>query len=56
MKKYSDEARELLSAVELYDIKAGESTAPPTPPTCGILCSTCVGCTTCTLCISLTAA
>lgn len=56
MKKYSIEARELLSAVELYNIKAGgggkdKQIAPqPEKPTCGVMCASCVGCTSCTAC------
>lgn len=53
MKKYSNEARELLSAVELYDIKAGggnNGQIPTQQPTCGVMCATCIGCTTCMAC------
>lgn len=56
MKKISDEARELLSAVELYDIKAGggPTDQPVTgqQPVCGIMCATCIACTTCTTCLT----
>lgn len=59
MKKYSVEARELLSSIELYDIKAGTGgpstgETPQQPPmVCGVICTTCVGCTTsCTACTS----
>lgn len=53
MKKYSIEARELLSAVELYDIKAGggeNKQISTQQPTCGVMCASCVGCTSCTAC------
>lgn len=53
MKKYSNEARELLSSIELYDIKAGSGQQGPPPPACGVLCTTCIGCSvTCTACSS----
>lgn len=50
MKKYSIEARELLSAAELYDIKAGggetkQISQATQEPTCGVMCASCVGCT-----------
>lgn len=53
MKKYSIEARELLSDVELYEIKAGAGESLETikqEPTCGVMCASCVGCTSCTAC------
>lgn len=53
MKKYSVEAKELLTTVELHEIKAGERSEPDTiTGTCGILCSNCIGCTSCTACTS----
>lgn len=52
MKNFSHEARELLSSIELYEIKAGAS---PNAQICNFMCATCVGCTTaCTSCIGCT--
>ena len=52
MKKYSTEARELLSSIELYNIKAGGGNEPETgdESTDCTFCSTCIGCTSCTIC------
>lgn len=53
MKKYSIEARELLSETELYEIKAGgddDMGATRDPPTCGVICATCIGCVSCMAC------
>lgn len=53
MKKYSAEAKELLTTVELYEIKAGTSgRSAPEEPTCKIACVSCVGCTQCLTCTS----
>lgn len=57
MKKYSLEAKDLLSEAELCEIKAGLSAIDP-PAHCSLLCTTCVGCSSsCTTCVtcSLTA-
>lgn len=52
MKKYAIEARELLSAEELYNIKAGDDNKPINPgiETCGLFCTKCVICITCMSC------
>ncbi len=53
MKRFSIEARELLSAEELYNIKAGDGDNKPINPdieTCGLFCTNCVLCITCTSC------
>lgn len=56
MKKYSTEAKELLTNAELYEIKAGTSGRDgddQQPDACTLLCSTCIGCTTsCLACTS----
>ena len=54
MKKYSKDAFELLSNMELFEIKAGGPDDPEDPEdekeVC-IICTTCVGCTsTCMVC------
>lgn len=57
MKKYSKDAHELLSTMELFEIKAGsgeqfEKEQPA--PACGLLCATCVGCSSsCTACTTV---
>lgn len=54
MKKYSIEAKELLTTVELYEIKAGATEkADSLQPSCGVMCSSCVGCTSCMACTSV---
>ena len=51
MKKYSKEAKELLSSAELFEIKAGSSErTAPDQPTCKFVCTSCTACTTCTVC------
>lgn len=57
MKKFSKEAEELLSAMELYEIKAGSGGDKLQPATeeeeACVVCSTCVGCSSsCTTCTS----
>ncbi len=53
MKKYSAEAKELLSQAELFEIKAGSSgRSTPEGPTCRYACVSCVGCTQCLTCTS----
>ncbi|MDD6702519.1 MAG: hypothetical protein PUE35_08010 [Bacteroidales bacterium] len=46
----------MLSAVELYDIKAGggptDQPVTSQQPVCGIMCATCIACTTCTTCLT----
>lgn len=61
MKKYSTEARELLSTMEQYEIKAGgEDDGDGTvivikPNICTTVCTTCTFCTNeCTLCTTCT--
>lgn len=58
MKKYSSEARELLSTMEQYDVKAGgngDTTIIVSPTICVNICGSCVGCTTdCTVCVGCT--
>ncbi len=49
MKKFTHDARELLSTSELYEIKAGENLSRYED--C-ILCSQCMACTTCVACSS----
>lgn len=57
MKEYSSEARELLSTMEQYDIKAGGDTTIVISPTiCTSICAACVGCTSeCAVCVGCTA-
>ena len=52
MKKYSSEARELLSNMEQYEVKAGGENGGVTPPNlCVTICATCVSCvTSCAVC------
>lgn len=54
MKKYSSEARELLSSIELFEIKAGkEEQTNTTPDTSCTVCATCIGCSSsCTACVT----
>lgn len=58
MKKYSSEARELLSTMEQHDVKAGgnNTTIVISPTICTSICATCVGCTSeCAVCVGCTA-
>lgn len=58
MKKYSSEARELLSTMEQYDVKAGgnDTTIVISPNICVTPCATCVNCNTqCAICIGCVA-
>lgn len=50
MKKYSKDAKELLSTVELYEVKAGENKA--SDQEISICNSSCMACTTCVACSS----
>lgn len=53
MKKYSHDARELLTDSELYEIKAGEaSKGNGNEHSCTMCASTCVACATCVACTS----
>jgi hypothetical protein len=56
MEKYSSEARELLSTMEQYDVKAGGDTIITISPTiCTTVCGSCVGCTAeCAVCVGCT--
>lgn len=58
MKKYSSEARELLSTMEQYDVKAGgnDTTIVISPNICLTNYSTCINCNTeCAICIGCVA-
>lgn len=52
MRKYSVEAKELLSSMELYEIKAGASDkiSKDLESSDCALCSSCLACTSCTAC------
>lgn len=57
MKKYSIEAKELLTNAELYEIKAGTDVKitirnDTMQSSCGLMCIACVGCTVCKVCVS----
>ena len=51
MKKYSLDAKDLLSKAEMFEIKAGEKQNATVEQSCDI-CSTCLACTSCTACTS----
>lgn len=51
MKKYSLDAKDLLSKAEMFEIKAGENQNSTVEHSCDI-CLTCLACTSCTACIS----
>lgn len=52
MRKYSLEAKDLLSEAELCEIKAGLDAVDP-PTHCSLICATCVSCpSSCTTCMS----
>lgn len=52
MRKYSVEAKELLSSMELYEIKAGTSDkiSKEVESSDCTMCATCLACTSCTAC------
>lgn len=55
MKKFSLEAKELLSKAEMYEIKAGKGeriAEMNSQEACGLLCHTCIVCETCKSCSS----
>lgn len=50
MKKYSLDAKDLLSKAEMFEIKAGEKQNATDKHSCD-MCTTCVGCSSsCTMC------